>query len=142
MAAVGQCPVLGTRDIAKEVLVIAGKADRVLIGRSADPIGFVNERMELGIACEEGQNEDAAASEGEKRVLFGHLDHSLAEVEAGFFLDKRAAVRLDGDVGETPERGGAVFEIVAGGSDGEQDGGEINEQDVTAEELATFLGRE
>ena len=34
MAAVGQCPVLGTRDIAEEVLVIAGKADRVLDRKS------------------------------------------------------------------------------------------------------------
>ena len=142
MAAVGQCPVLMTRDIAEEVLVIAGKTDRVLIGRSADPIGFVNERMELGVACEEGQNEDAAASKGEERVLFGHVDHALDEVETGFFLDKRAAVRLDGDVGETPERGGAVFEIVAGGRNVEQDGGDILEDDVAAEELATFLGRE
>lgn len=54
MAAIGQCPVVGTHDIAKEVLIIAGETDRVLIGRSADPVGFVDERVELGIASEEG----------------------------------------------------------------------------------------
>lgn len=57
-------------------------------------------------------------------------------------MDERAAVGLDGDVGEAPERGGAVLEIVAGGSDGEQDVGETDEYDVAAEELAAFLGGE
>lgn len=86
MTAIGQCPVLRTHNIAKEVVIIARKTDGVLVGRSADPVGFVNEWMELWIASEEGQNEETTASEGEKGIHFGHANHAFDEVEAGFFL--------------------------------------------------------
>ena len=142
VAAVGQRPVLRTDDVAKEVVIIAGEADRVLIGCSADPVGLVDERVELRVASEEGENEEAAAPEGEIGIHFGHSNNAFDEVETRLLLDERAAVRLDGDVGEGPERGGAVFELLAGGVDVEHDVGEAEELDVAAEELAALFGGE
>lgn len=57
-------------------------------------------------------------------------------------MDEGAAVGLDGDMSEGPQRGGAVFGLIADRVDVEENVSQHGELNAAAKELAAFFGGE